>query len=313
MKKILLITTGGTIASGKDPITGRATSGKLTGAELLSGFTSLEGEIELEIESAFQYPSNHMDFAKLQILKSVIKKGINREDIDGIVVTHGTDTIEESSYFISLTVKAQKNIVLTGSQRTPHELGTDAYSNIRDAIAVAASDFSYKGVFLVFNQKIFDPKEVYKNSTFNVNGFCGGELGYIDNTVPTLKYAPTSTEHFDVPASTNRLPEVLLIKAAMGMTPSILNECAKYAKGLVLEGFGRGHVPPEWVTSIEGLIQNGVKVLMTSSCRNGPVYQTYEFNGSLAHLNSIGVEPAGDLNSKKARVRLFCALASQKQ
>lgn len=311
MKKIVVITTGGTIASTTDPETGRSVSGKLTGEQLLSGFdASLIQEVHVEVHSAFQVPSNAMRAENLIALKAIVQKFLSMSEVDSVVITHGTDTLEETTFFLSNTIKSQKPVVTTGSQRIPCEVGSDSFTNIRDAITVAASD-SVKGLgtLLVFNEKIFDPRHVKKVSSWNVDGFRGGEIGYIDKGDIFLQNRNIPAKYsFD---DLDRLAEVVLVKAASGMSDMFIKAAIdNKVQGLVIEGFGRGHVPPDWVQAIRQAVESGIQVVITTSCDNGRVYPAYEFKGSVADLTQQGVLSGHDMDSKKARILLSCLIAA---
>lgn len=311
MKKVVVITTGGTIASTTDPETGRSLSGKLTGEQLISAFdSSLIQNIKVEVYSAFQVPSNAMRAEHLIALKSIVQKFISLNEVDSVVITHGTDTLEETTFFISTTIKSNKTIVTTGSQRIPGEMGSDSFTNIRDAITVASSDKSKGfGTLLVFNEKIFSPKHVRKTSSWNVDGFSGGEVGYIDKGDIFLQSRNIPSEHFF--ENLDNLSEVVLIKAASGMSDIFIKAAMdNKVQGIVIEGFGRGHVPPNWIGAIRQAIELGIKVVVTTSCEHGRVFPAYEFQGSFADLTQSGVISGHDMDSKKARILLACLIAS---
>ena len=135
-KKIVVFATGGTIASIQDPETGLLKSGKMEGEELTRGIKLPEG-YEVIVESVFQVPSTFMTFAHLIELRSKIKMILKDKSVSGLVITHGTDTLEESAYFLDLTIDTQLPVVLTGSQRGPTLMGTDANVNLRQAILAA--------------------------------------------------------------------------------------------------------------------------------------------------------------------------------
>lgn len=125
MKHIVLLTTGGTIASKPNPDTGLLSAGALTGEEP-AGMCNLPSEVHLTVESIFQVPSNQMNPERLFQLKERNETLLIDPQVDGIVITHGTDTLEETAYYLDLTASNNKPIVITGSQRGPMELGTDA-------------------------------------------------------------------------------------------------------------------------------------------------------------------------------------------
>lgn len=313
-KRIVVLTTGGTIAS-KPSDSGRSQSGALSGEQLLDQVALPHGvDVTLEVISILQKPSNAVTLADLSELYRHGRAALERQDVDGLVITHGTDTLEETAYFLSLTLPADKPCVITGSQRAPHQLGTDAFKNISDAIVAAASpQLSQLGCVVVFNESMFAARYARKVSSFQLNGFDApgaGPLGYIDGQRVKLYHAASSLASpiagWDVP-----LPRVDLLPAYLDASPALLKACVESgAKAVVIDGLGRGHVPPSWMTAIEELIGAGVPVVIVSSCAQGPVNSSYEFSGSLAELASAGVITLNDISARKARLALALLLSS---
>src|SRR5699024_4966662 len=145
---------------------------------------SADADIEVEVRSLLQKPSNAITLYDLMRLRQECLALAESSDVAGIVITHGTDTLEETAYFLDIMLPASPTVVLTGSQRAPYEPGTDAFRNIADAIIVAANDRACGlGTLVVFNQSIFSARHVRKVSSFQVNGFAApetGPIGYID-------------------------------------------------------------------------------------------------------------------------------------
>ncbi|NYS77394.1 MULTISPECIES: asparaginase [Halomonadaceae] len=313
-KHIVVLTTGGTIAS-KPSDSGRSQSGALSGEQLLDQVALPKGvDVTLEVISILQKPSNAVTLADLAELHYQGRRALLRADVDGLVITHGTDTLEETAYFLSLTLPADKPCVITGSQRAPHQLGTDAFKNICDAIVAAASpQLSQLGCVVAFNESLFAARHARKVSSFQLHGFDApgaGSLGYIDGHRLKLYHAATAIEPaiegWDTP-----LPRVDLLPAYLDASPALLKACVESgAKGVVIDGLGRGHVPPGWMNDIRALVSAGVPVAVVSSCAQGPVNTSYEFSGSLADLMSSGVIALNDISARKARLALALLLSS---
>ncbi|SDJ31357.1 L-asparaginase [Vreelandella titanicae] len=313
-KHIVVLTTGGTIAS-KPSDSGRSQSGELSGEQLLDQVALPQGvDVTLEVMSILQKPSNAVTLADLAELHCQGRRALSRADVDGLVITHGTDTLEETAYFLSLTLPADKPCVITGSQRAPHQLGTDAFKNICDAIVAAVSpQLSQLGCVVVFNESLFAARYARKVSSFQLHGFDApgaGSLGYIDGQRLKLYHTGTAIEPpiegWDVP-----LPRVDLLPAYLDASPALLKACLESgAKGVVIDGLGRGHVPPGWMNEIRALVSAGVLVAVVSSCAQGPVNTSYEFSGSLADLVSAGVITLNDISARKARLALALLLSS---
>jgi len=214
MSKVVLLTTGGTIASAKDKKTGLLKAGILTGNEILSMKNLLSDlDVEVEVESIFQIPSNCMTFNHLLILKEKIEKIFKYNSVDGVVITHGTDTLEETAYFLDLTISNERPIIVTGSQRGPTELGTDAFTNIRQSV-IAASDIHTKGIgtMVLFNERIFSARYVKKIHSYNTNAFSSfgyGYLGIVDRNRVFIYQKPIQKEFYKIG---NLIPIVDIIK-----------------------------------------------------------------------------------------------------
>lgn len=272
--------------------------------------------IDVEVRSLLQKPSNAITRDDLMSLRRECQALAESSDVTGIVITHGTDTLEETAYFLDITLPASPTLVLTGSQRAPHEPGTDAFRNIADAVMVAASDEARGlGTLVVFNQSIFSARQVRKVNSFQVNGFAApdvGPLGYVDGDRVRVAMHPARPEPLELPADAT-LPRVDILPAYLDASPALLEAAvAGGAAGLVIDGLGRGHVPPEWLDIIPRITAQGIPVVIVSSCPSGPVHASYEFVGSLASLEEAGIVAVPDLSARKARLALSVLLASAK-
>src|SRR5690606_13498674 len=181
MKRIVLLSTGGTIASGPGDA-GRSVSGALPGEELLAR-TGLNGQFEVIVHSIFQKPSNAIGPEQWHALASECQRLVDEGQTAGIVITHGTDTLEDTAYYLECVLDSPSvPVVITGSQRVPHALGSDAYANLHHAIELAASDAAQGlGVLVAFNQSVYSASFVRKVSSFQLHGFDApglGPLGY---------------------------------------------------------------------------------------------------------------------------------------
>lgn len=310
MGKVVMLSTGGTIASKRNPETGLLTAGLLTGEEL-SEQCQLPSDIAVQVESVFQLPSIALTFESLFILKEKIEDVFKNSDVDGIVVTHGTDTLEETAYFLELVIDDARPVVVTGSQRGPDEVGTDAYRNLRQAILLAASsDAAYLGTVVVFNEQIFQAKYVTKKHASNLDGFTAfgvGVLGIIDQDDIEILQRPMEIEKYRL---NNPLVNVEILKVSLGSEGVFLDYVMeKGIVGIVVEAASRGHVPPKVLERLEKLITQGVSVVITTSAEMGNVKPVYDYPGSAWSLQNIGAILAKDLDSKKARIKLAVLLA----
>lgn len=311
MNKVVLLTTGGTIASKPNKDSGKLASGAMTGEEL-AAICNLPDDIEIIVESVFQKASIHITLDDLVVLKNKIESYFQDESISGIVVTHGTDTMEETAYFLDLTISDKRTVVVTGSQRSPEDLGSDVYINLRHAIYSACSeDLRDSGTVVVFNERIFAARYVKKEHASNIQGFNAfgfGYLGIIDNDNVHVFQRPIKREYFPI---TSTVPQVDIVKCYIGADGKFIRAARESGvKGIVLEGVGRGQVSPLMMEEIEKSIESGIKMVITTSAEEGAVYTTYDYKGSAYDLYQKGVILGSDNDSKKARIKLAVALAS---
>ncbi|EUJ32921.1 hypothetical protein MFLO_04845 [Listeria floridensis FSL S10-1187] len=309
-KKVALVTTGGTIASRKTA-SGKLASGELTGEELVE-ICGLPPEIEVDIFSTFQLPSMHITREHLIDLQQLIMKIFEDASYDGVVVTHGTDSLEETSYFLDLAVTDERPVVLTGSQRGPEEMGTDAYINIRHAIHTASAPLLRNaGTVVVFNERIFAARYVKKVHASNIQGFSAfgfGYLGIIDNDQVFIYQRPVEHDCFEVK---HPLPDVAIIKCYLDADGYLIDTLIERGVGgIILEGVGRGQVAPKMMPAISRALEQSIPVVITTSAEEGNVYTTYDYLGSTYDLYNRGVILGKDYDSKKARIRLMVLLAA---
>lgn len=311
MKKIVMPSTGGTIASKRNPETGLLTAGLMTGEELTNQ-CELPDTVEIDVQSVFQIPSNHMTFKELVILKDKIEETFKNEEITGIVVTHGTDTLEETAYFLDLTITDERPVVVTGSQRGPTVMGTDAFVNLRQAILLAAHEEARGlGTVVLFNERIFSARYVEKVHSSNVAGFTSygfGYLGIIDGEHIHIYQRPVKREYF---ALQTELPEIEIVTCGLGSSGRFIRYAADDGlAGIIIEAPGRGHVPPQIMESVYYAIDKGLHLVLTTHAEEGEVKVVYDFPGSAYDLQKAGVILGKDYSSKKARIRLAVLLAA---
>jgi len=311
MNKVVLLTTGGTIASKPNKESGKLASGALTGEEL-AAMCNLPNDIEVIVDSVFQKASIHITFEDLVFLKNKIEDYFKDEAVSGVVVTHGTDTMEETAYFLDLTVNDYRPVVVTGSQRSPEDLGSDVYINLRHAIySACSSDLHDAGTVVVFNERIFAARYVKKEHASNIQGFNAfgfGYLGIIDNDRVHVFQKPIKRESYEINST---IPQVEIIKCYIGADGKFIKAAREAGVGgIILEGVGRGQVAPKMMEEIEKAIKDGIKLVITTSAEEGAVYTTYDYEGSAFDLYKKGVILGSDNDSKKARIKLAVVMAS---
>lgn len=305
-KRILVITTGGTIAMRRETEAGGAVP-KLVGEDLLAAVP--HGLAELAFEEHCNLPSAHFTLETLWTLKERVAAAVARADIDGVVVTHGTDVMEESAYLADLTVPGEKPVVFTGAMRTASDVGYEGYANLAAAVRTAASDEARGlGTLVVMNDEIHAARFVTKTHTLSLSTF------------KSLEYGPLGRVEGDRVVVAQRVarqliecdawePKVMLLKLAVGADDALLRAAlSSGARGVVLEGLGGGRIPPWWLPTIRGAIESGAAVMIASRCPAGRVWDGYGYAGAYHELSGMGALFAGGLNGQKARIRLMCAL-----
>ncbi|WP_432664028.1 asparaginase [Wukongibacter baidiensis] len=309
-KKVAVIFTGGTISMKIDPRISAAIPA-LSSEEIMSMVTNIDKFADIEIVNFERIPGPHMTPNKMIELSRLIKKLVERVDIDGVVVTHGTDTLEETAFLLDLNISSDKPIVIAGAMRNGSELGYDGPSNLASAICTVISDQAKgKGVLVVMNNEVNAASEVTKTHTLSLDTFKSlefGPLGIVDNDEVIFYRNIVKHHHID----TDNIEEnVYLIKTYAGIDSTLVDFCVeKGAKGIIVEAMGRGNIPPEMVSGIENAILKGVKIVLVSRCPMGRVLDSYGYEGGGKKLRDLGVIFGGSLNGQKARVKLMLALS----
>ena len=308
MKKILVIHTGGTIAMKEDKESGAVKPDELN--PLLDTTNLLTSLANIVVNNLFHLPSPHITTKEMLVLKNTIDKSINEENIDGVVITHGTDTLEETAYFLDLTVSSDIPIVVTGAMRSSNELGADGLYNFISSVRVAASDIAKgKGVLVVLNDEIHTAKNVTKTHTSNIATFQSpqyGPIGIVSKSGINMHHTPLNHQAYDVDAISKN---VVLLKAYAGMDGSIIQAIKTLnIDGLVIEALGQGNLPPLMVDELKELIARGIPVVLVSRCFNGFVQDIYGYEGGGKQLKALGVIFSNGLNGQKARLKLLIAL-----
>ena len=228
-------------------------------------------------------------------------------DVKGFVVTHGTDTMEETAYFLNLTVRTDKPVVLTGSMRPATSISADGPMNLYESVCVAASDEAVgQGVLIVFSDRIYAARSVTKTSTYSVMAIAAGETGSIgvvrDGAV--FLYESPSKEHtmgseFDV-SGLEKLPKVSILYFSVDADPELLAFAAEHSDGLVIAGAGAGEFSEKWIEIINGLT---IPVVISSRIDDGVITKD-----NLLCQNTVA---ANNLSPQKAAILLRLALTGE--
>ncbi|MGL4451546.1 MAG: asparaginase [Sarcina sp.] len=313
MKKIAVVFNGGTISMQVDENI-QAAVPTLTGAQIMAKVTGIERYANIEEHNFSSLPSPHVSVDLMLELSKEIQDLAQREDIDGIVVTHGTDTLEETSYLVDLTTKTDKPIVFTGAMRSSSELGYDGPANLAASICTAASEEARaRGVLICFNGELNSAKEVTKANSMALNAFRTpnfGPIGIVDNNRVIFYREVEDNEYIKV----NKIREkVAIIKCAASTESDFIDFAIERGyKGLIIDGLGRGNVPPAMVGGIERAIKANIPVILTSRCFEGRVFGSYGYEGGGMQLKNSGVIFGESMPSQKARIKLLLMLSAEK-
>ena len=303
-KKILVLHTGGTISMQADD-SGAVVTSQDNPMNHVSN--PLEG-VEVHALDFFNLPSPHIKPKHMLALYQKIKE--EADHYDGFVITHGTDTLEETAYFLDTMEVPHKPIVLTGAMRSSNELGSDGVYNYLSALRVVSDDKAAdKGVLVVMNDEIHAAKYVTKTHTTNVSTFqtpTHGPLGLImKHEILYFKTAEPRVR-FDLDRIQGLVP---IIPVYAGMTEELLDLLpVDLLDGLIIQAFGAGNVPKETSQKLNALIQEGLPIALVSRCFNGIAEPVYAYEGGGVCLQKAGVFFVKELNAQKARLKLLIAI-----
>ena len=304
MKKILVLHTGGAISMQADQ-NGAVESSPINP---MTQVTSPLENIEVVSVDFFNLPSPHIQIDHMMMIYKKIREEASH--FDGFVITHGTDTLEETAYFLDTMSIPQKPIVMTGAMRSSNELGSDGIYNYRTALRVAADEKSAdKGVLVVMNDEIHAAKYVTKTHTTNVSTFqtpTHGPLGLVTKREILFFKAADKRVRFDLQAINGVVP---IIKSYADMDTILLDALVEAPiSGLVIEALGAGNLPPASIAAIKKLINKQLPIVLVSRCFNGIAEPVYAYDGGGIQLEELGVLFVKELNSQKARIKLLIAV-----
>jgi L-asparaginase len=306
---IYLIFTGGTISMVRDETAGGNVPAH--GGEALVSFApGLTAVAPFVIDDWGRYPACHMGHGKLWELRNHVAEVTRTKHPDGIVITHGTDTIEETAYLLARTLDPEVPVAITGAMRTSSEPGWDGPRNLTDAARVAASPMSRgRGTMVVFDGLILAGREVAKVQATALDAFAnphGKPSGRVDQDSVHFAAPPIGRAVLDPRGLTAR---VALIPMVVGDQGELLDLARATHDGVVVVAFGSGNLPPAAVPAIQRWIADGKPVVLASRCLYGEVTPVYAFPGGGASLVRDGVIPAGARTPSQARMELVICLS----
>ncbi|MFT4850974.1 MAG: L-asparaginase [Sediminicola sp.] len=316
LPRVIVLSTGGTIA-GQQPNSDKVgyVPGKIPIEQLLKDIPSITQKAIVQGEQIASIGSYDMTVDIWIKLARRINEIFAKNEADGIVITHGTDTQEETAYFLNLTVQSDKPVVLTGAMRPATAISSDGSKNLYDAIIVASDSSSKgKGVLLYFNDNIYDAKNVVKTSMTNVNAFSSpntGPLGQVYDS-KVIYNMQTLNRHrspaaFDV-NKIDSLPSVEIVYAYAGASNVAINALIdNNVEGIIIAGTGGGSFDKAILESVKNAVKKGITVVRSSRVVSGRVSTQYvgEFDDS-----KLGTLVSDNLNPQKARILLMLALTT---
>lgn len=311
-KNIVILATGGTIAGAAASGTQAGyTSGQVGIDTMINAVPGIKDLANLKGEQISNVGSQDISFDIMMKLANRINQLTSGGDVDGIVITHGTDTMEETAYFLNLTAKTDKPVVLVGSMRPSTAVSADGPLNLYNAVAVAADPRAQgRGVLVVMNDHIHGAHSLTKTSTTDVQTFMSPMRGLVGvvaygksdfyNTPP---WKHTSGSEFDVSGVT-KLPRVDIIYGDADMSPDLIDDSVKDgAKGIVIAGVGNGNMNKASVDAAARAAKQGVVVVRSSRVTTGLVGRNVELND-----DQLGFVASDELNPQKSRILLTLAL-----
>lgn len=307
---IHILFTGGTISMQRDASAGGNVPAH-DGEALLRLAPGIERIAPVRIEDWARMPACHFDQARLWSLRERVRALAESGEVSGIVITHGTDILEETAYLLDRTLDRRVPVAITGAMRTSGDEGWDGPRNLRDAVTVAADPASAgRGVMVVFAGQVFTGRSAVKSHATDLDAFSAphaGPIGRLADGRVTYTAAPpaegTSVRLSSLHARVAHVPVVV------GDGGELLDLARRGHDGVVVEAFGSGNIPPGAVPAVRRWIDEGKPVVLASRCWWGQVTPVYAFEGGGARTTAMGAIPAGPRTPAQARMELAIALS----
>ena len=309
---VVFIATGGTIAMKIDPIK-HAPVPAISGEDLLATVPEVSKYATVEVKNVSNVPSSYMDPQRWVALTREVNAALSRPEVAGVIISHGTDTLEETAYWLDLTVDSNKPVVLIGAQRNASESDFDGPRNLLNAVRICIDPQSVgKGAMLAMNNQINAARDVTKTQTSSVETFKSGEwgfLGVVDFDRIVYSRMPLRRQHIAI--KMDSMPYVEIISTYGGADGSMLKAAVDHgAKGVVVQALGWGNVSVPMSMAIKETLAKGIPVVISTRVPNGRVLPNYGYEGGGKVLADAGAVMADDLSPQKARILLILLLQS---
>ncbi len=311
MKTIAIIGTGGTIAgTGKKGKTVAYQAGEMTISEVVSSIPMISDIANIKEYQLMNVDSNEMGPSQWIELTNFINNLVESDEIDGFVITHGTDTLDETAYFLTLTLHTDKPVVITGAMRPATATSADGPHNLYQAVCLASHYEAYgQGVMGLFSNTIYSGRDIQKITNYKIDAFnqkSFGCLGYMQDDevyffTCSFKYHTLGSRFSGF--SYESLPKVGIAYFSAGADKEILYDLAKHNEGIVIVGSGNGNYSSSWLEAINELSQKGIIFVRASRVSQGIVFSDHVFDPLHYCI------PANTLTAQKARVLLMLALS----
>lgn len=311
--QIALLTTGGTIAAA--PANKLAyKAGKLSGTEILDSLPPLAPNLSLKVEEIANVGSQDISYIHWRQLYHAIVRQVENDAVDAVVISHGTDTLEETAYFLQLTLPVTVPVVLTGAMKPQHALGADGAANLSDALTVAANtQVNGLGVLVVMEGQIFSGSDVQKGASQGIAAFhapTSGPLGAVSgqqvfiNSRPLKRHTQNSTLKALIP---DLLPKVVVLYVCADTSVAELEALfSLQPDGIVIAGVGNGNAPQKVIQRAARAVEQGLAVVRSSRCAAAFVRRNVEIND-----DAMGFIAAHDHSPQTARLLLQLGLAKK--
>jgi L-asparaginase len=293
-----------------DPIK-KAPVPAISGEDLVATVPDVSKYAKVEVNNVSNVPSDYMDPPRWVALTREVNRALARPEVAGVIISHGTDTLEETAYWLDLTTNSEKPIILIGAQRNASEPDFDGPRNLLNAVRICVDPQSKgKGAMLAMNNQINAARDVTKTHTSSVETFKSGDfgvLGIVDYDRVVFSRAPLQRQY--VPIKTDAMPYVEIVAMYGGADGQLVRAAVDHgAKGIVIQGLGWGNVNLPMFVAIKEEIAKGVPVVIASRVPNGRVLPNYGWEGGGKTLEDAGAVMGNDLSPQKARILLMLLL-----
>ncbi|MFA6148130.1 MAG: asparaginase [bacterium] len=301
---VRMIATGGTIAMKIDPVK-NAPVPAISGEDLLATVPDIARIAKIEVQNLANVPSEYMNPVLWVALQKAVVEALARPEVAGVIVSHGTDTLEETAYFLDLTVDSGKPIVLIGAQRNASEKDFDGPRNLLNAARICVSpDSGNKGAMIAMNNQINAAREVTKTHTSDIETFKSGDFGFlgnVDHDRVVFYRAPLRRQH--IPLVREKMPYVEIVAMYGGADGTMVRAAeAAGAKGIVVQALGWGNVNIPMFEAVRDAVAKKVAVIVSTRVPNGRVLPVYGNQGGGKTLREAGAVMADNLSPQKARI-----------